>query len=409
MQSNSCKTQYYLLLLKNCSDIDIMVMDYKGFLPEKLKAIELNPENTNLINIFYREIYIQRGLSRHTIRAYLSDCLHYFIFLQSQGVLATRSDNKIIRKHIAGIAGIKFDSTRMDPGATTGYSRNRKISTRTQARHLASIRAFYQVLKRNKLIESNPAKDVSLPKLPKPIPSTISQVDQSRIFELNNDQNNIDLPANKSPKNESNISKFNSPMDSQADKNPNESDNPGFPGYTKIKNTVKSKESILQNHLVCEMLYTSGMRISELLSLNIEHVINLPDRLKIRGKRNKERLVFFGKPALELLEKYLNYRKYSALSDPLFINKKNQRLADRSVRHMLEKIRQQTGIKKSISPHKFRHSFATDLLNEGADIRAVQELLGHASLSTTQLYTRVSRDLLRQTHRDCHPHGKEHR
>ena len=322
----------------------------------------------------YREIFAQRNLSRHTCKAYLSDCVRYLAFLEKENIEISRSTNKTIRKYLTLLSGIHFNANKVDDAAKTGYSRDRKITTRTQARHLASLRALYKILNTKKIIDHNPATATSLPRLPGRLPARINANDQDKIFNAN-DVNN-DLAA--------------------------ESKNP-------VQQIDMPPKDNLVARLICEILYSSGMRISEMLSLDIGDVIDIPDKITIKGKRNKYRLVFFGGPARVLLKQYLLTRPQAKPQEALFINKHNLRMNDRSVRHILEKIRQEYGISKSISPHKFRHSFATDLLNEGADIRAVQELLGHASLSTTQIYTKVSKDLLRQTHRNCHPHGRMQR
>ena len=163
-----------------------------------------------------------------------------------------------------------------------------------------------------------------------------------------------------------------------------------------------------RDQCICELLYSTGIRISELVSLNIED-INLSDNeIRVFGKGKKERIVLFGPYSNAVITYYLSSsRPTFPNKDPfsLFVNKYGTRLTARSIQRMIKKYAKIIGLDDSITPHTFRHSFATDLLNGGADLRSIQELLGHSSLATTQIYTHVSTKRLSNTFKQAHPRG----
>jgi len=153
---------------------------------------------------------------------------------------------------------------------------------------------------------------------------------------------------------------------------------------------------------ILETLYSGGLRIHELTGLNDENLDLLGEVVRVRGKGKKERLSPLGAPCVETLQKYLTLRQRSERG-PLFVNKFGGRLTPRSVQRMLKKYLIAVGLDPSLTPHKLRHSFATHLLDAGADLRAVQELLGHANLSTTQIYTHITPDRLKKVYEKAHP------
>lgn len=181
----------------------------------------------------------------------------------------------------------------------------------------------------------------------------------------------------------------------------------------------------LRDRAILELLYGAGLRVSELVGLNVGSLDCLARYVRVLGKGSKERIVPVGLPAVQAVQNYLNAREQArqqALekaartgrplrlpwpgiqwNDPLFLNKNGGRLSDRSVRTLIDKYVEQAALQKHISPHALRHSFATHLLENGADLRAVQELLGHASMSTTQIYTHVTKTRLRQVYDKTHP------
>lgn len=171
----------------------------------------------------------------------------------------------------------------------------------------------------------------------------------------------------------------------------------------------------LRDKVLLEVLYSSGARISEICNANVEHLALVRNTLLVRGKGSKDRYVFFGKAAGEVLREYLprrnEYLRKRGIENEraLLINQRGGRLTSRGASIIVERRTAEAGITRSVGPHTFRHSFATHVLNNGADIRVVQELLGHAQLRTTQVYTHVGLDRLKRVYADAHPHarGKE--
>lgn len=165
-----------------------------------------------------------------------------------------------------------------------------------------------------------------------------------------------------------------------------------------------------RNYLIIELLYATGIRVSELVNIKIKDITRNEKSIRIIGKGNKERIVYYGEYAARALEDYLNNARNELLknknSDYLLVNHLGNKLTTAGIRDILEKIVKEASLKHKMSPHTLRHTFATHLLSEGADLRAVQELLGHESLSTTQIYTHVGLDQLRAEYLKAHPRAK---
>ena len=228
----------------------------------------------------------------------------------------------------------------------------RNYSHRTIARKFACLRSFFKFLYREGYIKSNPISGLSTPKLERKLPVFL---DESEVAKL------LEAP----------------PTDALAG---------------------------LRDRAMLETLYSSGLRISELVGLNIDNIDFIGGVLKVLGKGRKERLVPIGDRALKCIRAYLEKRGVESLDKKaVFLNKSNSRLTDRSVRRTLEKYIHITSLREDISPHTLRHSFATHLLNRGADLRSVQELLGHMNLSTTQIYTHVTAERMKAVYNKAHP------
>jgi len=227
--------------------------------------------------------------------------------------------------------------------------RAKEFRPRTVSRKLSAIRSFFKFLNREGLIQNNPAILLMSPKLDKPLPKFLTEKEMAAF---------IELPDLK-------------------------------------------KELGRRDRAILETLYTSGMRVSELVGLNVEDIDFIGNITKVLGKGRKERLVPVGNKAIDAIKEYVDYRPRKAKA--LFLNKNGKRLTDRGVRVIISKYIQVVSVHQNISPHIFRHSFATHLLNRGADLRSVQELLGHASLSTTQIYTHVTTDRLKKVYDQAHP------
>jgi site-specific recombinase XerD len=159
----------------------------------------------------------------------------------------------------------------------------------------------------------------------------------------------------------------------------------------------------LRNRAILETFYSSGLRISELVALSLDDIDFISGIIKAKGKGKKERVVPVGDIALTAIRKYLDQRKKQ--SNAVFLNKNGKRISTRGVRDVVEKYLKSAGIQRGVSPHTFRHSFATHLLDRGADLRTVQELLGHANLSTTQIYTHLTTEKLKNVYDKAHPHA----
>ena len=169
-----------------------------------------------------------------------------------------------------------------------------------------------------------------------------------------------------------------------------------------LKENAKDKPFAWRDKAILETLYSAGLRIHELAQLNDDDVDMLGEVVRVRGKGKKERLAALGGPAIETLQKYLEVRARSTRG-PLFVNRFGGRMTARSMQRMLKKYLIAAGLDPSLTPHKLRHSFATHMLDAGADLRSVQELLGHANLSTTQIYTHITPERLKKVYEKAHP------
>lgn len=227
--------------------------------------------------------------------------------------------------------------------------RENNYRPRTMARKLSSLRSYFKFLQREGMINENPAALVMSPKLDKVLPKFLSEGEVVKFLEA---------PS--------------------------------------IKDVSGRRD-----RAILETLYSTGIRVSELVGLNVDHVDLIGNIAKVAGKGKKERLVPIGDKALDAIRDYLENRKQR--SPALFLNRAGGRLTDRSIRNIVNKHIKAASLNQNISPHVLRHSFATHLLNRGADLRSVQELLGHVNLSTTQIYTHVTMDRLREVYNRAHP------
>jgi tyrosine recombinase XerC len=232
--------------------------------------------------------------------------------------------------------------------------KEKNLGNRTVGRRLSSLRSFFRFLTRESHIKTNPMLMLSSPKLEKHLPSFMTEEEVYKLIESAFAKNNDDLLG-------------------------------------------------LRDRAILEAFYSSGLRISELVGLNLEDIDFISGILKIRGKGKKERIVPIGETALLAIRKYLDKRKKQ--TDAIFLNNNSRRITTRGVRFVLAKYLKSAGTKPGVSAHTFRHSFATHLLNRGADLRTVQELLGHANLSSTQIYTHLTTEKLKSVYDKAHPHA----
>ena len=234
------------------------------------------------------------------------------------------------------------------------YMYDKKYKSKTIARHISSLKSFYKYLFRNEIIDNNPMVLISTPKLEKNLPNYLN-IDDIEIL---------------------------------------------------LKVSDRTTPLGLRNALILEMLYATGIRVSELVNIKIKDIDFNERRILILGKGNKERIVLFGHTCEELLNDYINHSRSKLIkinSDYLLINKNGTNLSDRAIRLILDDVVKKSCLKLNVSPHTLRHTFATHLLNNGADLKTVQELLGHENISTTGIYTHVSNERLRKVYLESHP------
>ena len=245
--------------------------------------------------------------------------------------------------------------TYLDVRAFLAHLKARNYSKSSIARKLACIRSFFKYLTRENILKANPAADISTPKRDKRLPQFLDPEEMTRL---------IEAPS---------------------------------------KNTWDEK----RDRSILETLYSAGLRVSELVGLNHEDVDYFSGLVRVRGKGKKERIVPLGQMALKVLQDFSLLKPprlcLQGIKRPLYLNRSGGRLTDRSVRRVIVKYARRIALKKEVSPHTLRHSFATHMLDRGADLRSVQELLGHENLSTTQIYTHVTTKRLKEAYDAAHP------
>jgi integrase/recombinase XerC len=300
------------------------------------------------IERFLQSLAAEKGYSENTLRAYRHDLEELAAFMAGDAD-ETHSD----AQRSACVRLDEVDAMRIRGYLGYLHGRNRKT---TIARKLAAIRSFFRYLHKYRLIEDNPTEAIRTPKHGKPIPVFLSVDDMFRLLD-------------------------------------------GTPTQDLLG---------LRNRAILETLYSSGVRVSELAGLNMDAVDTRNGLIRVLGKGNKERIVPIGAKAGHAIIAYRG-ALLQQTGDPapgggaLFLNKNMNRLTTRSIARVVDKFARACGLPVPLSPHGMRHSFATHLLDAGADLRAVQELLGHSSLSTTQRYTHVSIDRLMAVYDKAHP------
>ncbi|MDD5692458.1 MAG: tyrosine recombinase XerC [Candidatus Omnitrophica bacterium] len=270
----------------------------------------------------------------------------------SHTILNYKLDLRDFNKFIAGTELEKIDYLMLRKYLAVLKEKN--LSSRSVGRRLSALRSFFRFLSREGYIKSNPILMLSSPKLEKHLPSFMTEEEVKKLIE----------------------SAF-----------------------------AKAPDDLLafRDRAILESFYSSGLRISEVVGLNVDDVDFISGILKIRGKGKKERIVPVGEAALGAIKKYLDKKKKE--TEAVFLNKNSRRITTRGVMDIVRKYLRLAGIKPGVSAHTFRHSFATHLLNRGADLRTVQELLGHANLSTTQIYTHLTTEKLKSVYDKAHPHA----
>jgi len=236
------------------------------------------------------------------------------------------------------------------------YDKN--YSSKSISRHISTLKSFFKYLMLTEVIKTNPMVLISSPKVDKTLPNYLNYNDLETL---------LSIPD---------------------------------------KNDVLG----LRNALILELLYSCGIRVSELVNIKLSDIDFNNNRILIHGKGNKERYVIYGDICSNLLNDYINNSRSKLIKEPndyLLLNKFGNKITDRAIRMIIEDVIKKSCLKLKVSPHTFRHTFATHLLNEGADLKIVQELLGHENISTTGIYTHVSNERLRRVYLDAHPRAKK--
>lgn len=282
----------------------------------------------------------ERNYSKHTVKAYVTDIKEFFRAVRQKNLLREEDG----RDSISGL-----DESHVRAYISWLYTRNTKTSI---SRKLASVRTFFEFLMRSGAIKNNLAKLVPTPHGEKRLPTFLTVDEVVKLMET---------------------------------------PNPG-------------EVAGLRDRAILELLYSSGLRVSELIGIDLTDLDLTGFTVKVLGKGSKERQVPVGSKAAEALKSYLSARlDMKPKGDYLFVNSRGGRLTVRSIDRIIKKHATQAGIPKNVSPHVLRHTFATHLLGGGADLRAIQEMLGHKSLSTTQRYTHTSIEKLMEIYDKTHP------
>lgn len=288
---------------------------------------------------FIHYLIVEKGLAKNTIISYERDLKSYTKFLKN--IEQMTSLNDVQRTQI-----IHF----------LGFLKEQGKSSKTMARHVASIRAFHQFLLREKVVDQDPSVHIESPQLEKKLPKVLNLQEVETLLE--------------SP--------------------------------------VIDNHFGLRDKAMLELLYATGIRVSELIGLNVGDIHITMGFVRCVGKGNKERIIPIGKAAANALNHYLQdgRKHFVSLKHPdeaFFLNHHGSRLTRQGFWKILKRLAREAGIEKELTPHTLRHSFATHLLENGADLRAVQEMLGHADISTTQIYTHVTKTRLKDVYSQFHP------
>ena len=321
------------------------------------------------IEKFLHYLRFERNVSPHTLRSYGGDLRQFLTYLtppDGEAVGLAAVDHRLIREFI-------------------GYLHDQHLGKASIARKLAALRSFFKFCVREGLLVQNPGRLVATPKLPKRVPSVLTAEEISGF---------LDQLAT---------------MDARAGARGGK---PGGdpPGRRADKREDESRLLMRRDRAILELLYASGLRASELTGLDLADMDRAEQMLRVRGKGRKERIVPYGSKAETALEAYWPVRaellrKAGARGDPeaVFINYGGRRLSSRTLGRIVKKYARLVNVNWDLHPHSLRHAFATHLLADGADLRAIQELLGHASLSTTQKYTHASIRQLMEVYDKAHP------
>lgn len=294
------------------------------------------------------------------MRKYIFDFIHYLKSEKNASFHTERSYLSDLEQFTDFLDG--KDATEIDHQMLRQFIAHlmkNKTKKSSIARKLSAIRSFFKYLNREGILAGNPARLLTTPRREKRLPAVLTVDDAQRLMEA--------------------------------------------PSTT----VHDDRDTIFRDRAVLETLYSTGIRASELTGMNRDDIDRTDRLVRIRGKGRKERIVPIGQKALDAVDSYLNSKRNHKDAAAIFTGPSGKRLTARTVQRILENYRKSLGLTQKASPHTLRHSFATHLLESGADLRAIQELLGHASLSTTQRYTHLNLDSLMETYDKAHPRARK--
>ena len=304
---------------------------------------------TSDVEKFFRFLRLEKSLATNSLEAYQHDLQRYVSFLESRGITTSgRVKNQDVSAFIREL-------------------RDLGLTPRSVARNLSTVKSFHRFLVGEKIADRDPTSDAELPKRGKYLPDVLSVGEIDRI---------IQATGHKPP---------------------------------------DEKNLWIRDRAILETLYATGMRVSELTDLKQSNIAVNEELVRVFGKGSKERIVPIGKPALEWIRRYQaevrghlvakSKKGKRSTNDAVFLNWRGGPMTRAAVWNIVKEYTRLARISKEVHPHTFRHSFATHLLEGGADLRAVQEMLGHADISTTQIYTHIDREFVKAEHRKFHPRG----
>jgi integrase/recombinase XerD len=291
---------------------------------------------------------LEKNASRNTIASYRLDIGRYLRFLELKEI---RRPDDITEGHAAEFLGTL---------------RTAGLSPRSVTRCISSLNGFHKFMMGEGIALKNPMEGIDVPKLERSLPDVLSQAEVEAI-----------------------LNQFDGELEHAVE---------------------RKKRLLLRDRAILEVLYATGMRVSELIILKQRDILESEETVRVFGKGSRERLVPIGKSALRWIERYKNgcrreLEKKGEGQDALFLNARGRPMTRMAIWKIVQAYTKKAGIGKEVHPHTFRHSFATHLLEGGADLRAVQEMLGHSDISTTQIYTHIDREYLKEVHRTYHPRG----
>ncbi|MBP1968111.1 integrase/recombinase XerC [Virgibacillus natechei] len=298
---------------------------------------------TNDCEAFVEYLQIEKNVSPYTVKYYLKDLETFFDFLAKEGI---NDLSEVDQRVVRLYLTLLYD---------------KQLSRRSVSRKISTLRSFYKFLEREDHVASNPIMHISLPKTSKPIPGFLYMEELEKLFD---------------------VSDLNDPVGQR-------------------------------NQALLETLYATGMRVSECQGLSLSDIDFSIGTVFVKGKGRKERYIPFGSFAERALRAYIDEGRNNLLekakveSGSIFLNARGSPLTTRGMRLILNKMVEKAALTIHVHPHKLRHTFATHMLNEGADLRTVQELLGHESLTSTQIYTHVTKDHLRDVYMNSHPRAND--